>query len=91
MCTDKEMPKYQCNKQVWGLKIGKINYDDDATDMENSPAIITPENTDYSPFEVDAEYMNKHKPKVGGYYVLYKGGYRSFSPAKPFEDGYSLI
>ena len=34
------------------------------------------------------EYMTKHAPQVGGYYVLYEDGYASFSPAQPFEAGY---
>jgi hypothetical protein len=35
--------------------------------------------------------MKKHRPQVGGYYVLYEDGYHSFSPAPAFESGYSLI
>jgi hypothetical protein len=35
--------------------------------------------------------MFKHKPEVGGYYVVYKDGYRSFSPAEAFETGYEKI
>ena len=52
--------------------------------------MITPEEDGYAAFEVSKEYMEKHDPKYGGYYVLYKGGYESFSPAKAFEDGYKL-
>lgn len=33
----------------------------------------------------------KHKPQVGGYYVVYADGYQSFSPAKAFEEGNTLI
>jgi hypothetical protein len=35
--------------------------------------------------------LDKHKPEVGGYYVVYKEGYKSFSPAGAFEEGYALI
>lgn len=35
--------------------------------------------------------MRKHKPEVGGYYVVYKDGYKSFSPAAAFDEGYTLI
>lgn len=28
---------------------------------------------------------------VGGYYVLYEDGFESWSPAKPFEDGYTRV
>ena len=53
--------------------------------------IITPEESGYAPFSVDAAYVRKHQPKVGGYYVVYKDGYKSFSPAQAFEEGYSRV
>ena len=37
------------------------------------------------------EWLDKHNPEVGGYYVVYEDGYKSFSPAKAFEEGYTLI
>jgi len=37
------------------------------------------------------DWHAKHKPTVGGYYVLYDDGYTSFSPAKAFEEGYTRI
>ena len=30
-------------------------------------------------------------PEVGGYYVVHKDGYKSFSPANAFEEGYTRI
>lgn len=39
---------------------------------------------------VSAEYVGKHKPLVGGYYVKYADGYESWSPADVFEGGYKL-
>ena len=80
-----EMPKYKCTKQVWALKIKSIKVEIDGS------AIITPEDEGYSPFKVDAEHMSKHAPSAGGYHVCYKDGYRSFSPAKAFEEGYLLV
>lgn len=82
-----EMPKYKCHKEVWALKIKEI--EKHKIDAENY--IITPEEVGFAPFVVDSEYVLKHKPKVGGYYVIYKDGYKSFSPAEAFEDGYTLI
>jgi len=38
---------------------------------------------------VGREYLEKHGPQVGGYYVVYKDGYESYSPVDAFEDGYS--
>lgn len=37
------------------------------------------------------DWHAKHKPQVGGYYVVYDDGYASFSPAKAFEEGYAPI
>lgn len=54
-------------------------------------AIITPEEGGYAPFTVDAAYVRKHQPQVGGYYVVYEDGYKSFSPAAAFEGGYTRI
>jgi len=41
----------------------------------------------FAPVEVDKAYVDKHDPKAGGYYEVYKGGYKSFCPAKEFEEG----
>lgn len=88
-----EMPKYKCHKEVWGLKIAKIEKDSDiAVNREtDGSAMITPAEEGYAPFKVDYAYMVKHKPTKGGYYVVYENGYKSFSPADAFEDGYTKI
>ncbi len=92
MTPQVEMPKYQSHKQVWALKIKSIVLDGEGTNNESDgSAMITPEGDGYAPFKVDREYMVKHKPQVGGYYVLYDDGYKSWSPAKAFEEGYSLV
>lgn len=41
--------------------------------------------------EVDGQYMVRHNPQVGGYYVVYADGYQSFSPAEAFESGYVRV
>jgi hypothetical protein len=95
MCDSVEMPKYKCHKEVWALKIKEIVFDNDLAKETNretdGSATITPEEEGYTPFKVDFDYVRKHKPEVGGYYVVYKGGYKSWSPAQEFEEGYSLI
>lgn len=53
--------------------------------------MLTPADAGYAPFRVDAAYMRKHTPHVGGYYVVYTDGYKSFSPAQAFEEGYTRI
>jgi hypothetical protein len=84
-----EMPRYQCHKQVWALKIKSVHADHPGG--QDGQALITPEETDYAPFFVDAGFVAKHKPEAGGYYVVYGDGYKSFSPAKAFEDGYAAL
>ena len=88
--TAAEMPKYKCHKEVHAFKIKAI---DDAPGGEESPGgkMITPEEERYSPFYVDGAYIEKHKPVVGGYYVVDEDGYKSFSPAEVFEKGYVKI
>lgn len=89
-----EMPRYRCHKEVWALKIAEIVFDHEIATIEDretdGTAMITPVEKGFSPFKVDAEYVRKHNPQVGGYFVVYKGGYKSFSPAVAFEEGYSL-
>ena len=87
----REMPKYSCHKVVWALKIKAIEYGKPDTPLGASGATITPEEQGYAPFEVDVTYVRKHDPQVGGYYVIYKDGYKSFSPAEAFEDGYTPL
>lgn len=91
----REMPIYQCHKQVWALKIKSIehlpNPDPGRSAAASYGAILTPEENGFHAFPVGAEFMTKHRPEVGGYYVVYKDGYRSYSPAKAFEEGYSPL
>ena|ERR1700677_3491349 len=84
-----EMPRYKCHKQVWALKIKHIKLN--VPEKPSTGATITPMEHGYAPFQVDAVYIDKHNPQVGGYYVVYDDGYKSFSPAKAFEEGYMLI
>lgn len=82
-----EMPRYQCHKQVWALKIKGISLpQNDAGDAE-----LGFEEDGYAPMLLPREWLDKHNPEVGGYYVVYKDGYKSFSPADAFEEGYTRI
>lgn len=89
MSEEEEMPRYECHKKVWALKISEIEYSQGEPDTVF--ANITPAEEGYSKFVVDEEYLNRHKPKVGGYYVVYEDGYKSFSPAAAFEGGYTRM
>jgi len=89
----KEMPEFQSHKKVWALKIKEITFnpsDSEEVDPTEGVTLIF-EEEGYAPLIVDAAYRNKHEPQVGGYYVVYADGYRSWSPADVFEEGYSPI
>lgn len=94
--TQAEMPRYKSHKTVWALKIKSIQFDWELAKQEENretdgSATITPEELGYAPFKVDHAYVHKHNPEAGGYYVVYPDGYKSFSPAKAFEDGHTRI
>ena len=82
-----DMPVYVCHKEVHALKIAKVRLH--GCKGPRAGALI-PEDNRYGLIEVSEEYMNKHAPEAGGYYVVYKDGYKSFSPAQAFEEGYTL-
>lgn len=89
------MPHYQSHKTVHAFKIAGIQEDSERASVEkretSGGAWITPEEKGFLPFHVSMEYMDKHCPEVGGYYVLYQDGYESFSPSDVFEEGYTRI
>lgn len=91
-----EMPKYKSHKEVWALKIKSIEYDVDLANKENretdGSAILTFEDKRYTSIKVNQEYVGKINLtdlKDKGYYVVYKDGYKSWSPTKAFEEGYT--
>ena len=81
------MKTYICHKEVKAAKITAIvplqggNSDEFAIELESEKVGL----------HVHAIWMEKHEPKVGGYYVEYKDGYASYSPAKAFEEGYTEV
>jgi hypothetical protein len=86
------MPKYKCHKEVWALKITAIKRDGEGENREtDGSAMITPAEEGYAPFRVEYDYLRKHNPQVGGYFVVYKDGYKSYSPAQAFEEGYTRL
>ena len=89
------MPRYKCHKEVHALQIDSIEFDAGIASLENretdGSAMITPVHDGFEPFKVDAEYLRKHNPQPGGYFVVYEDGYESFSPAEAFEKGYTRL
>ena len=89
--TMRQMPRYKCHKEVWALKIQEIQLAAYCERYSVGAAFLVPADEGYHPVRVSHEYMLKHKPQVGGYYVQYKDGYESYSPAKAFEEGYTAL
>ena len=84
-----DLPVYKCHKEVRACKIGAIGQRIVAG--KGVVTEITPADG-FESFEVvAADYMTKHQPEAGGYYVRYADGYESYSPAKAFEEGYTLL
>jgi hypothetical protein len=85
------MPQYQCHKKVLAAKIGSIKRvkatDQTAGDTWN----LVPEDDKLPPINVTGDWMGRHDPQHGGYFVEYEDGYTSYSPAEAFEAGYTLI
>lgn len=74
------LPRYECFKEVNAGQITGLEFDNDRVTL-----VLDNENVRV---EVDHEWAKKHNVQIGGYYVLYDDDYASFSPKKPFEDGY---
>lgn len=89
--TLREMPRYKCHKEVHALKIAALeDISGPNTEQLDASMRITPAEEGFAPFVVEHDWVERHRPAVGGYFVVYKDGYSSFSPAKAFEDGYTL-
>lgn len=73
--------KYKCHKEVMASMIYGIMEEDDFV-------ILVLDGTDV---KVSKEDFDRMKPEVCGYYVKYNDGYVSYSPAKAFEEGYTLV
>lgn len=99
------MPKYQCHKKVWALKIKEIvpapiptiaeleailNHPENEN-VDTSGATLIFEDKRFAPIPMGKKWVMKHEPQAGGYFVRYEDGYESFSPADVFESGYALV
>lgn len=75
-----ELPLYQCHKKVRAAKIVGIWGNPDRLNLGEHGVV-----------EVDELWFTRNPDlKAGGYFVEYKDGYTSYSPAEPFESGYAL-
>lgn len=98
----KPMPRFVSHKTVEGFKIGSITPQALGTHAGNvvppkmfmgkpcaqkTEYVVVSECGDHT-VVLDDDYIEKHHPHLGGYFVQYADGYQSFSPADAFESGY---
>jgi hypothetical protein len=76
-------PKYESHKVVQAMRIVSYKYDSDGTMI----AAVTEDGDDFVP--ALPEMMNRSSP--GDWAMLYQDGYKSVSPKKAFEDGYTRV
>lgn len=79
---NQELPQYKCHKVVRAARVNDIIVDVPASLLLLEGGVKIGAN---------AEWMTKHKPQIGGYFVQYEDGYASFSPAEAFEGGYTKM
>lgn len=84
LVSSRELPRYRSHKVVHALRIKNVIID-------TTGATIVPLEDGYPPFSVPLDYIAKHHPRLGGYFVQYADGYQSYSPAEAFESGYTLL
>lgn len=72
------MRLYQCHKRVHAERI--ISVGSKSLALENGTSV-----------EVGGDWLDRHNPQVGGYYVEYNDGYTSYSPSAAFEEGYKEV
>lgn len=77
----REMPRYISQKTVWALCIASVEV------RAANGHVLHFTDPGYAPIHVTDDWLQKHNPAVGGFYVVYRDGYSSYSPAQPFVDG----
>lgn len=83
--SQREMPRYRSNKEVWGLKIAAVIYEPDGCELHFEEREGVP------PMRMSEYYAARHSPKAGGYWVRHQDGSQSWSPAEEFESDYARV
>ena len=81
------MKTYVCHKTV---KAGKIEAIEPDT-LSGPGDVCIWVNGVTKAIDLPGAWVNKHKPEIGGYLVEDEDGYKSYSPAKPFEGGHHAL
>ena len=82
---------YKCHKEVRARKIDEVVQLVGDDGEKTGEMMIGFKDLGFLPVDDTADYVSKHNPHQGGYYVVYEDGYESFSPASAFEQGYRRL
>ncbi len=92
MTDSHEMPKYKCHKEVHALKIDFIGFQDDGVEFTFKDEGFEPLVIKYPEAARFKQAIQTHiETNDNGYLVVYEDGYRSWSPTKAFEEGYTRL
>lgn len=83
------MKTYQCHKRVKAARILSVPTLPPKDCIIKGILLLSIDGPNHH--IVTAEWLEKHKPHVGGYLVVYQDGYESFLPAEVFEAGYTEV
>lgn len=78
-----KMPRYRSHKTVRALKIERV-------ERAGVDYMIVFEGGELAAV-VPTSFFARGQAQAGDYYVVYQDGYASWSPAKVFLEGYSLV
>lgn len=83
------LPLWKSHKIVAAAMIGKVTLPEGHYRL--APLTLEFDDGTSRDLLVTIDYIEKHKPQAGGYFVRYDDGYASFSPAAAFEAGYTAM
>lgn len=87
-----QLPRWKSHKEVWGDRIAEIHQagpDDELQSVDDSGIrwVLDCRGVIF----VTKDLIARGQPQVGDYFVQYDDGYKSWSPAQPFEEGYTRL
>ena len=80
-----ELADWKCHKIVKAGKITAFGPD------WSGPVTVEDANGATCKVDMPPNAFARGRPNLGDYIVIYDDGYKSWSPAKAFEDGYARI
>lgn len=80
------LPRFSCHKVVRAARVTGIRRDEadgHTTTLEFGDMGLE--------WPVTHDFVKRHDPHVGGFFVVYDDGHQSFSPARAFLAGYEAL